>query len=224
MDSRLDPHERANDLEPLLAAVRLGDKSALDAVVRDYYQQVERAVHVRLRRRFRNRGSVMAAMFSTGDIVHTVFLKVLTGRIHPEEASPARLVTYLTKAVETQIVDMTRFHEATRRDRRRHDSPTESGERLAQVPTSGLSPLEQAWGNEQRAIYSEVLQSFGPRERELLTLRIENRASFEYIASRLGFNTADAARKAYHGQKARLLVRLGARGLDLPGRQGAGDG
>lgn len=216
MDSDSRPTDPVTDLASLLKAVRDGDRTALDRLVREYYDQVERAVQRRLQSRLRNQNRVMSAMFSTGDIVHTVFLKVLTGQVHIETNSPAQLVTYLTKAVETQIVDMTRFHQAARRDRRRNHSPTESGERLAEVETSQSTPLELAWGNEQRAIYVDVLAGFTARDRDLLSLRIEQRHSFEHLANRLGFNTVDAARKAFHSAKARLLVRLGARGMDLP--------
>ena len=209
------PPKQTEDLTTLLAAIRGGDREAIDTVVRQYYDQVERVVHRRLQQRFRSNGSWVSAMFSTGDIVHTVFLKVLTGQIHLVEANEAQFVAYLIKAVESQIVDTTRFHSAARRDRRRHHSPTESGERLAEVETAHASPLELAWGNEQRAIYAEVIEGFPTRDRELLKLRIEQRHSFEYLANRLGYNTIDAARKAFHSAKARLLVRLGARGVDV---------
>jgi len=214
------PHDQTEDLTTLLASIRRGDRDALDTVVRQYYDQVERVVHRRLQQRFRSNGGWVSAMFSTRDIVHTVFLKVLTAQIHLVEATEAQFVAYLIKAVESQIVDTTRFHAAARRDRRRHHSPTESGERLAEVATPTASPLELAWGNEQRAIYDEVIEAFTPRDRELLKLRIEQRHSFERLANRLGFNTIDAARKAFHSAKARLLVRLSARGIDIGKRVG----
>lgn len=209
------PPDQTEDLTSLLAAVRAGDRDAIDTVASRYYGQVERVVHRRLQQRFRSRGSWVSAMFSTGDIVHTVFLKVIQGQIQLEQANEAQFVAYLIKAVETQIVDTTRFHSAARRDRRRNHSPTESGERLAEVETDHASPLELAWGNEQRRICAEVIEGFTTRDRELLKLRIEQRQSFEHMANRLGFNTIDAARKAFHSAKARLLVRLAARGVEL---------
>ncbi len=224
MEQAPSPDDRPDDLAALLAAVRRGDQDALDAIVGEYYEQVERAVHRRLQLRFRRQGNVMAAMFSTGDIVHTVFLKVLSGQLELDDARPAQFVAYLTKAVETQIVDQTRFHQAARRDRRLHHSPTESGDRLQQVHTPGETPLEQAWSNEQQRIYTEVLASFDDRDRNLLTLRIEARCSFEEISNRLGYNTVDAARKAFHSAKARLLVRLGARGIEVENVGRTGDG
>lgn len=215
----LAPRQPEEDLQSLLAAVRNGDREATDTIVRQYYEQVERVVHRRLQQRFRKSGSWVGAMFSTGDIVHTVFLKVLGGQIPNSEATAGQFVAYLIKAVETQIVDMLRYHSAARRDRRRHHTPTESGEHLAAVATKGESPLEAAWGNEKREIYDDVVASFPERDRDLLMLRMEQRHSFEHIANRLGFNTIDAARKAFHSAKARLLVRLGARGIDI----GTGD-
>jgi RNA polymerase sigma factor (sigma-70 family) len=224
-----DLPDAPRDVAALLAAVRRGDKQALDVIVGAFYEQVERAVHRRLQLRFRSNARWLSGMFSTGDIVHGVFLKVMTGDLRlaqPTEGQPteAQLVAYLIKTIESQIVDMTRYHQAARRDRRRHHSPTESGDRLAQVANVDATPLEQAWGNEQRAIFHEVLQGFGERDRELLALRIERRRSFDAIAERLGYNTPDAARKAFHSAKARLLVRLGARGIDLPSDAGGEGG
>lgn len=205
-----------HDLTPTLAAIRGGDRAALDRLVGWCYEPVQQAVHRRLRLRFRS-NSPVASMFSTGDIVHGVFLKVLTGQIELERPTRATLIAYLVRTVENQIVDATRFHLAARRDRRLQQSPTECGERLAGAEAQSGSPFEQAWRNEHRAIFREVVDGFGDRERDLLLLRIEHGGTFEELAQVLGFNTVDAARKAFHTAKARLLVRLAARGLDVPG-------
>lgn len=220
-DSKTMP--ASNDLAARLEAIRNGDRDALDAVIRDYYDQVERAVQRGLQSRFRREGRWNAALFSTGDVVHGVFVKVLSSEIRLRNATEGHLVAYLIKAVEAQIVDMARYHQAARRDLRRQQAPTAAAENLAEAASSVSSPWEQAWGNEQREIYDEVIASFPPRERELLQLRIEFRRSFAYIAERLDFNTMDAARKAFHTNKARLLVRLARRGLEMPGDDTSSD-
>ncbi|MCK5940695.1 MAG: sigma-70 family RNA polymerase sigma factor [Planctomycetes bacterium] len=215
MTSPPDSPEPERDYGPLLAAVQQGDRGALEVIVRECYDDVERAVQRRLRVRFRSRGRWMSSLFSTGDIVHGVFLKVLAGKVQLDEPTRPRLIGYLVRTVEAQIVDTTRFHQAARRDRRRLMAPTASGEHIDGATDAAATPLEQAWSNEQRAIYREVLQSFDERGRQLLTRRLEHGHSFEEIASRLGYRTVDAARKAFHTAKARLLVRLGARGIDV---------
>lgn len=222
MTSDPKKNDSAQSLRARLEDVRGGDKRALDSIVRDYYEQVERAVQRRLQSRFRTEGRWKAGLFSTGDVVHGVFLKVLTHEIKLENPTEGHLVAYLIKAVESQIIDMTRYHQAARRDRRRQQTPTDSAENLAQQSIAAASPWEQAWDKEQRAIYEEALASFPERERSILSLRIEHRRSFAHIADRLGFNTEDAARKAFHTNKARLLVRLERRGLKLPSQDSKG--
>lgn len=210
------PKGDPDDVGALLHAARSGDRPALDEIVRRFYGRVERAVHRRLQLRFRRNNHWILAAFSTGDIVHGVFLKVLGGPLKLDHPTLDTLISYLAKTIENQIVDMTRFHHASRRDVRREDRPraNDAPDPVAQARAQSGTPSREATENEHLAIYAEILQSFTDRERSVLEMRLENHSTFDDIARRLGFKTADVARKAFHAAKAKLLVKLRARGLD----------
>ena len=218
------PQGVPDDVGALLLAARSGDRAALDEIVRRCYERVERAVHQRLQFRFRNSRWISTA-FSTGDIVHGVFLKVLSGPLKLEHSTEETLIAYLVKMIENQIVDTTRFHEASRRDVRREDRRRPSApDPVAQTPAQCGTPSREARENEHLAIYAETLQSFTGRERTLLKMRLENHQSFDDIAKQLGFKSADVARKAFHAAKSKLLVKLIARGVDPDAGGGADRG
>lgn len=199
-------------LDDLLEAARRGDREALDAVVARCYDHVSRAVHLRLQHRFRNNRWNPAA-FSTGDVVHGVFLKILSGPLQLQHPTEATLIAYLVKAIENHIVDSMRFHQASRRDVRRHEQGGDADDPIARMAAQCGTPSRAARGYEEVGIYSEVLDSFGDRERRLLKLRLEYENPFEEIARQLGYKTADVARKAFHVAKTRLLIKLRERGL-----------
>lgn len=204
----------AEDLSALLSDARQGERAALDAIVDRCYERVRRAVHLRLEHRFRNNRWNPAA-FSTGDVVHGVFLKVLSSPLQLERATQANLIGYLVKAIENHIVDTMRFHQASRRDVRREEGRRDdAADPVAQLASRCGTPSRAVRGNEEIAIYADILASFDEKERRLLKLRLEHESSFDDIAQKLGYKTADVARKAFHAAKTRLLMRLRSRGVD----------
>lgn len=153
----------------------------------------------------------LAALFSTGDVVHDVFLQVLRG-METFDGGDADLRHYLAKAVTHRVLDYIRFYEAARRD----------GRRLIGVPVGAAtapardadSPNEAAVRREEAALLAGALGALRPRDRQLLDLRLKQSKTYEGIAIALGLPSADAARKASHLAQARLLVALRARGID----------
>lgn len=181
------------------------------------YPPVRELVHGQLQHDFRKHHRWILPLFSTGDIVQEVFLGVLDqgGLDGFRGANEAELIQYLGAVVRHRLVDAMRYHEASRRDARRR---AESGddERTAAVaaaPAADPTPSLAAELGEQLAAYRAVLDRMPDKARQILTLRLEGEESFAHIAELCGLPTADAARQAFRSAKARLLVRLQARGV-----------
>jgi RNA polymerase sigma factor (sigma-70 family) len=198
-----------DSLPALLAAARSGDGTARAELVARFYSRVERLVHRQIQRRLRAPGHGALARMSTGDVVQEVFLEVLRGLDHWEGDNEEAFVGLLATLVEHRLVDQLRHHQARRRDVRRHGDlgPVTAGVGDDRTPSATVSEREQL------AIYREVLGGFSDRERALLSLRLEDNLEFKQLAERLAYGSPDAARKAFHGLQARLLLRLRQRGV-----------
>jgi RNA polymerase sigma factor (sigma-70 family) len=198
-----------SDFPDLLAAARIGDRVALDALCSKHYPTVERIAHRELRAELGPAAGNLVALFSTGDVVQDVFRRVLTGLEGFLGASEGEFVNYIAAAVRTRLIDLVRFHHAVRRDRRRTSSVEENLSH--EIATD--HPVRQICVDEQIRIYFTILDDFDSRERALLVRRLNGDAPFETLAEELEFPTADAARKAFHRLHARLLVRLQQSGV-----------
>ncbi|MBM4061963.1 MAG: sigma-70 family RNA polymerase sigma factor [Planctomycetes bacterium] len=200
-------------LPDLLRGARDGDQPARAELVRRFYPRVQVLVHAQVERRLRRGGHGALARMSTGDIVQEVFVEVLRGLDRWDGADEQAFVGLLATLVEHRLVDLVRRHQAARRDVRRQGEagPEEAGAGDDRTPSMAVAAREQV------EIYRAVLCSFADRERALLTLRLEEGLEFQELARRLAYPSADAARKAFHVQEARLLLRLRARGIGPPG-------
>lgn len=211
---------RPFDLKSNLAAVRDGDHAARAELFERFCGPVRMIVHRQLQHDFRKNHRWILPLFSTGDIVQEVFLGVvdhqLDGFAGTDDES---FVQYLTAIVKHRLVDAMRYHEASRRDaRRRVEQPTEDSTRAGSIQAAGrdATPSIAASIGEQLGIYNDVMAEMPAKQRRLLELRMEKEESFSAIADVLGIASADAARQAFRLAKARLLVRLRARGLQPP--------
>ena len=164
--------------------------------------------HSQLQRR---RGANSAVQqLSTGDLVQDVFLEVLRGIDRWEAADEQPFVAMLATLVEHRLIDHIRKEQADRRDARRND---ERGPQTIGVVDDERGPGTIAMNHEQVRIYREVLGTFEMRERTLLVMRLEEQVEYQGLADRLGYPSADAARKAFRTVQARLLLRLQQRGI-----------
>ncbi|MEM7205550.1 MAG: sigma-70 family RNA polymerase sigma factor [Planctomycetota bacterium] len=183
------------------------DPRARDSLVARFYPAVERQVHAKLEAERRRKSGGLAAMFSTGDLVHEVFLRVLQG-VTTFEGGADEFERYLAKTVTHRLLDAIRYLEATRR----HGPRLEDIE--ADEPASDVtSPNAAAARREEAAKVDEALAALTAKDRQLLELRMRKHATFAEIAEQAGMPSADAARKATHMAEARLLVALRARGI-----------
>lgn len=200
------------NLVPLLDAARAGDPQAREALLLQVYPRVRALVHSRLQQDFRQHKRWMLPLFSTSDIVQEVFFAVVHQGIdgfagEDDEA----LLQYLGAVVRHRLVDAVRHYEAERRDARRVVGEGEAQAAAGADPTPSL----HAAVADQLRVYREVVDSLAAKESRLITLRLEAEQSFAAIAEELDIASADAARQAFRAAKARLLVRLRARGVHL---------
>ncbi|MEM7202189.1 MAG: sigma-70 family RNA polymerase sigma factor [Planctomycetota bacterium] len=189
-----------------------GDSAARDVLVREFYPRVRELVHRELQRGFRQRHRWILPLFSTGDVVQEVFQRVLDELDRFEGDDEDTFVRYLSSMVTHRLLDAVRFHEAQRRDgRRQRQVGTTSFEEAAAAPDP--SPAAGAASSEHLKIFREVVSAFPARRALLLEMRLVHGESYAQIAARLGFPTADAARKAFQLARARMAIELRRRGL-----------
>jgi RNA polymerase sigma factor (sigma-70 family) len=212
------------DLPRNLAAVKAGDQEARAVLFDRFYGPVREIVHRQLQHDFRKNHRWILPLFSTGDIVQEVFLGVvhhqLDGFVGTDGTDEEAFVQYLTAIVKHRLVDAMRYHEASRRDvRRRVEQPTQDTTRagaMGDAAAGDVTPSIAASIGEQLGVYNEVMDEMPQKQRRLLELRMEKEESFATIADVLGIASADAARQSFRLAKAKLLVRLRARGMQPP--------
>lgn len=194
----------------LLHASRDGDAAALDALFERFYPTVSEIVRRGLASGVRSKRPWIAALFSTRDVVQDVFLGVLRDLDAFHGESERDFVGYLATLTRNRLVDAVRFHQAVRRDGRRLGPNVDERDACERA----ADPAESAESAEEIARFSEVLATFGERDRILLRDRLEHETPFAALAQKLGYASADSARKAFRVAQARLLARLGPRTRD----------
>jgi RNA polymerase sigma factor (sigma-70 family) len=207
---------RAMDLHSQLARAAEGDVAAREAIASRFYPRVRELVHAELQHDFRKNHRWIVAAFSTGDVVQEVFVGVLAGLTTFEGDDDAAFTRFLATLVKHRLVDAVRHHEAARRDARK---VVEAGTASTgpQGVAAGATPSVAAAVGEQLAAFRAALAEFPECERVLLELRLVDEAPWQDVAARLGYPSADAARKAFRGVQSRLLVKLRRRGVRPPG-------
>ena len=196
------------DLPELLAAARTGSAAAIDTLLQRYYARVQAQVHRSMATGVRPHKPWLAAMFSTGDVVQEVFLRVLRDLPEFDGESEAQFVAWLSTSMRHRLVDAIRFHEALQRDQRRAEPTSDDV-----LPGREPEPAQPLITRDTLNRYSEALAALPARERELLDARlaaVDAPPTFEELAARLGYPSANAARKAFFLAKARLLRRFGS--------------
>ncbi|MBL8861743.1 MAG: sigma-70 family RNA polymerase sigma factor [Planctomycetes bacterium] len=188
-----------------LERAKQGDAQALDGLAQRFYPVVQALVHQRLATDLRRSRPWIAARFSTGDVVHSVFEGVLWDLGAFAGQTEEAFVGYLATVVRNRILDALRYHEAALRDGRRmrplgDDFDAEGGE---------SDPAETVAATEDVARLLAAIGEFEPRVQHLLRARIEGLASFRELAEQLGYGSESAARRAFFDAQAKLSLRLG---------------
>ncbi|MEM7200165.1 MAG: sigma-70 family RNA polymerase sigma factor [Planctomycetota bacterium] len=198
-------------LADLLQRAKQGDEAARASLVERFYPSVQQMVHRELALDLRHGRPWLASLFSTADVVQDVFIGVLRDLpgVHGEDERAFE--GYLASTVTHRLLRMLRFHQAGRRDGRR------GGRALldAAAVTAGMtSPTQAARRSEQTDHVNREVERLAPRDQIVLEMRFWHGASYQDIATACGMPSSEAARKAVRSARARLLVRLRAKGLD----------
>lgn len=196
-----------------------GDAQARGELVTRYADRVRERVHQELERDFRRSHRWILPLFSTRDVVQDVFV-ALIGSLERGSAlefpSEVAFVGYLSTVVRNRLLDAVRHHEAQRRDARRAQ-PDPEGQIAAGQADDRAVPELAAQLAEQAGMLAGVLEELTERQRQLVTMRIVDGEPFKALAERLGYASEESARQSFHGAKAKLLVKLRARGVRPPG-------
>lgn len=204
-----------SEFDELLRRAAAGDLDAQGDVVERFYPRVRSLVHARLDKDFRQSHRWIMPLFSTRDVVHDVLADAVRKLDDTTFADEGAFVGYLATIVRNRLLDAVRYHEAARRDQRRlvRDSDTDGDISARPAGRGDGSPELAAELGEQVRILHEVLDSFGPRHKALLEMRLVDDEPFPVVAVKLGYASAESARQAFWDAKARLLVKLRARGM-----------
>ncbi|MCA8969742.1 MAG: sigma-70 family RNA polymerase sigma factor [Planctomycetes bacterium] len=190
-------------VDALIQRVRSGDRNATEELCALFYRDVQQNVHNALSRDVRRCRPWLAALFSTSDIVHDVFLGVLRDAGEFRGNTRAEFVTYLSRMTRNRLVDAIRHHEAARRDGRKTDRDAEWDRSVEIEP-----PVARLIRSEDIELAYSILETFSERDRLLLRGRIEDGESYETLANDLGYASPDSARKSFHSVQARLVLKM----------------
>jgi RNA polymerase sigma-70 factor, ECF subfamily len=171
----------------LLERARAGDQEAVDRLFARCVGPLQRWASGRLPKWARD-------ATDTDDLVQETLLQTFRRIDAFEPRGVGALQAYLRQAV------LNRVRDELRRKGRRPDVTALDGWEI----DAGLSPLEQAIGQETVDRYERALARLQPAERETIIARIELGYTYDELAEALGKPSADAARKAAQ----RALVRL----------------
>ena len=190
-----------------MAAAKRAEPKALEAIVASCYPRVEQLVHLALTKDLRAHRDWLSTRFSTGDIVQDVFHSLLRELSHFSGTTRDELISYLATSVRHRILDRLRFHEAERRDgRRTHTAPAS----LDVIDPKG-TPLDSAETADEVRHLRVAVRSLEPFLQAVVRMRVQEKATFQKIADRMGFNSMALARKAYYSAIATIAMKLRAR-------------
>lgn len=185
----------------------------LEQIAERYYARVRGLVQNRLRLDFRRSHGWMSSAFSTGDVVQGVFLRVLGSVKNVQSTTEEAFIGYLATAVENQILDTMRHHQAGIRDARLAKKSESAELEALSKAAPDATPSHDAAQREQFDALRSVVRTLTTKQRRVWELRSLDHLPFAEIAEELGYASADVARQAYNETKARVLVAMRRRGF-----------
>lgn len=175
----------------LVVRVQAGDSVAREALLRRYRPRLERLVH----------GHVPPAsrgLNDTGDIVQNALCRALNRLDKYDYRHEGAFLAWLRTIVRRVMMDQLRLA------KRRPTGVTVSAELSSNVP----SPLEQAIGVENMAIYERALRELPEHQQQGIILRLEYGMSYPEIAATLKMPSANATRMMVVRATSQLARRM----------------
>lgn len=155
--------------------------------------------------------SVVRDYHSALDVVQEAFVKVYQRLDGLED--PARFRPWLRNVVRTTALDHLRRSKVTGRHGEQLPGEDEEGGSTT-LPTPDLGPEELSQQAELRAQVREVVTTLPEGQRELITLKYLEGASYEEIGKALGLSVSSVESRLFRARAAlrkRLVARFGAR-------------
>ncbi len=156
--------------------------------------------------------SVVRDYHSAMDVVQEAFVKVYQRLDGLED--PKRFRPWLRNVVKTTALDSLRRSKVVGRHGEQLPGEDDEGGSTT-LPTPDLGPAELSEQSELRAQVREVVTSLPESQRELITLKYLEGASYEEIAKALDLSVSGVESRLFRARAAlrkRLVVRFGARG------------
>lgn len=203
-----DPRHSAEDLGKtvtLFLRVRRGDEGAWDAFHERILPKLKREFHGQLPQASRG-------VWSTEDLVQDALVRFLARMKAFEPRHDGAVRAFLWTIGHNLVRDRARY--IIRRP------PIDALE--GDFESGGPSPLDEAIGVDLLARYLGALHRLNETDQQMVTMRVEQGASYEAIATATGKPSADAARVALNRALARLAKLMGrarASKSDVPGAE-----
>lgn len=179
--------------QALLLRAQEGDSTALEALLVRYRPRLRKWAHRRL--------PIWArGLTDTDDLVQDTLLRAVRNLKGFVNVADAGFQNYLRSAVANAIRD----------EIRKVRNRPSMGELSSSIAADAPSPLERAVGRQRLARYEAALLRLEPDERDAIVARLEFGFTHRELASALGKNTPDAARKLCQKALSRLLAEMGA--------------
>lgn len=176
----------------LVQRTQAGDPAAREALFARYRARVLAIARVRLSAKLR-------ATVESGDILQEALLEAVRGIDRFEMREESSLIRWLAVLVERRLTARARHENTWKR--------SGGAQPLVNDPPSDTpEPAEAVGSGEDTELVQAALAALPERSRELVLLRDYAGASWDSIATELGFASPDAARMMH----ARALVKLGA--------------
>lgn len=201
MTQRATPPQGASEDASLVLQSQNGDRKAFELLV---------ARHTRFAGAVAL--SVVRDYHTALDVVQESFVKVYQ-RLEGLE-DPARFKGWLRNVVKTTALDSLRRSKVVGRSGEQLPGEDEEGHSTT-LPTPDLGPAELSEQAELRAQVREVVTTLPESQRELITLKYLEGASYEEIAKALDLSVSGVESRLFRARAAlrkRLVARFGARG------------
>ena len=193
VDRAAPPPLSPEDTIDLLELAKIGDRAALDRLLRRCIPPLRRWAHGRL-------PPAARATHDTGDLVEQTVIAALCSLEAFEARHQGALQAYLRQALLNRVRDLV-------------PQSAQRPEHVAlpdQLADPAASPLEQSIGWQNVVRYERALQRLSAGDREAVIARLELQYSYEELAVVLDKPTADVARTAV----TRAMKRLAREMLD----------
>lgn len=176
----------------LISRIRVGERSAREALFRRYLPILSRWAHGRL-------PTLARELSDTDDLVQTTLLRTLNNLEEFDTSNGGSFLAYLRQILLNQIRDELRRQ-------KRPQVVQAVGDELPEVEAESPIPLEQVIGAEQLAAYETALAELPRYQQELIIMRMEFGLSYPEIAAEV-----DSQPNAVRMVISRAIVQLAQR-------------